>query len=143
MNNIKNLRNTYNLSQEEFAKILDVNRSMISEYENSVSDISTDNLVILADYFDVSTDYILGLTNFTMHHKLTKRTNKNRLKEIRKIKNYTQEKVSKDLYLVQTSYSRFETGIYDIPNNVLIKLSKYYNTSIDYILCRTDDKTPY
>ena len=143
MNNIKNLRITFNLNQNDFAKILNVNRSMISEYENEVTDISTDNLVKLADYFNTSTDYVLGITDDIAHHLLTQRKNKNRLKELRKHKKLTQDKISKDLYIVQTSYSRYESGIYDIPTNVLIKLGYYYKTSIDYLLCRTDDKTPY
>lgn len=31
----------------------------------------------------------------------------------------------------------------DIPTDILFKLSDYYNTSIDYILCRTNNKNPY
>ena len=40
-------------------------------------------------------------------------------------------------------YSKYETGENDIPTNILIKLSKIYKTSIDYLLNQTDEKKPY
>ena len=43
----------------------------------------------------------------------------------------------------QTGYSKYETGENDIPTNILIKLSKIYKTSIDYLLNQTDEKKPY
>ena len=43
----------------------------------------------------------------------------------------------------QTGYSKYETGENDIPTIILIKLAKYYNTSIDYLLGITDDPKPY
>lgn len=39
----------------------------------------------------------------------------------------------------QTGYSKYETGENDIPTNILIALADFYNTSIDYILGRTDN----
>ena len=43
----------------------------------------------------------------------------------------------------QTGYSKYEVGINDIPTDVLKKLANFYNTSIDYILYRTDIRKPY
>lgn len=43
----------------------------------------------------------------------------------------------------QTGYSKYETGENDIPTNILIALSNYYDTSIDYILGFTDIMIPY
>ena len=43
----------------------------------------------------------------------------------------------------QTGYSQYETETNDIPTSILIKLADYYGTSIDYLLCRTDNKSPY
>lgn len=47
------------------------------------------------------------------------------------------------LDMSQTGYSKYETGENDIPTNILIKLSKIYKTSIDYLLNQTDEKKPY
>jgi len=40
----------------------------------------------------------------------------------------------------QTGYSKYETGENDIPTAILIKLTDFYKTSIDYLLGRTDKK---
>lgn len=67
----------------------------------------------------------------------------NRLKEIREDKDYTQEYISKYLNMSQTGYSKYECGERDIPTEVLKKLAKLYNTSIDYLLYMTDERLPY
>ena len=43
----------------------------------------------------------------------------------------------------QTGYSKYETGENDIPTRILINLSLYYDTSIDYLLGITDEPKPY
>ena len=67
----------------------------------------------------------------------------NRLKLLRKENNLYQKDIASILGMSQTGYSQYETETNDIPTIVLIKLADYYNTSIDYILCRTDNKEPY
>ncbi len=47
------------------------------------------------------------------------------------------------LGMSQTGYSKYETGENDIPTAVLIKLSRFYNTSIDYLLGETAEKERY
>ncbi|HAQ63442.1 MAG TPA: hypothetical protein DCR23_03165 [Ruminococcaceae bacterium] len=44
------------------------------------------------------------------------------------------------LGMSQTGYSKYETGENDLPTEVLIKLAKFYNTSIDYLLGQTEKK---
>ena len=63
-----------------------------------------------------------------------------RLRELRDEKNLTQTEIAKMLGMSQTGYSKYETGENDIPTDVLIKLAKFYNTSIDYLLGQTDNK---
>ena len=43
----------------------------------------------------------------------------------------------------QTGYSKYETGENDIPTPILIQLSRFYDTSIDYLLGQTAYKKPY
>ena len=62
----------------------------------------------------------------------------NRLREIRKQKGYTQQKVAMDLNLSQNSISRYESGAREADYDLLVRFADYYNVSIDYILCRTD-----
>lgn len=67
----------------------------------------------------------------------------NRLKEIREDHDYTQDYVAEYLNRSQTGYSKYECGERDIPTEVLKKLAKLYNTSIDYLLYMTDERNPY
>lgn len=67
----------------------------------------------------------------------------NRLKDLREDADLNQTQIAKYLDMSQTGYSKYETGENDIPTRVLIKLAQYYKTSIDYLLCVTDEKKPY
>ncbi len=67
----------------------------------------------------------------------------NRLKELREDNDLYQKDIAKYLKMSQTGYSQYETETNDIPTEVLKKLSDYYNTSIDYLLYRTDERKPY
>ena len=67
----------------------------------------------------------------------------NRLKELREDKDLYQKDIAKILNMSQTGYSQYETETNDIPTEVLKKLSDYYNTSIDYLLYKTDIRKPY
>lgn len=67
----------------------------------------------------------------------------NRLKEIRENKDLTKTEVAKILNMSQTGYSKYEVETNDIPTEVLKKLARFYNTSIDYLLYMTDNRKPY
>lgn len=67
----------------------------------------------------------------------------NRLRELREDADLSQTKLASMLGMSQTGYSKYETEENDIPTQILIKLSKLYNTSIDYLLCQTNIKKPY
>ncbi len=57
-----------------------------------------------------------------------------RLKELRKQHKLTQQEVANKLDLKLMTYNGYENGNRELPNNVLINLSKFYNVSTDYIL---------
>lgn len=59
---IKNLRQDKDLTQKQVAKILCVSQRVYSNYECGQVEISLDSLIKLADFYKVSTDYILGRT---------------------------------------------------------------------------------
>ena len=67
----------------------------------------------------------------------------NRLKEIREDKDMSQIEIAKFLKVTQPQYSRYESGVNEIPLHKLSKLADLYNTSTDYLLYRTDERKPY
>ena len=66
-----------------------------------------------------------------------------RLKDIREDRDITQKQIADYLHIKQNTYSQYENGQRQIPIDMLIQLSKYYNTSIDYILGQTSTKERY
>lgn len=60
---IYELREDNDLKQREIAKILNCSQRVYSNYERGDLDIPTEILVKLAKYYDVSTDYILGISD--------------------------------------------------------------------------------
>lgn len=66
-----------------------------------------------------------------------------RLKDLREDRDLTQEQIALMLNVARNTYSQYENEKRQIPTEMLIKLSRFYKTSIDYILCETDDPRPY
>ena len=66
-----------------------------------------------------------------------------RLRNLREDADYTQECMAHLLNVSQRAYSRYETGERAIPLASLCLLADFYQTSVDYLLNRTDCKAPY
>ena len=64
---------------------------------------------------------------------------KNNLKLLRKSKGYTQIAVQMKTGIEQALFSKFENGERVPPTETLIRLADFYDVSIDYILCRTNN----
>lgn len=63
-----------------------------------------------------------------------------RIRDLREDNDKTQQDIADYLGMKQPQYHRYESGIRDIPTDILIALAKYYSTSTDYILGLTDEK---
>lgn len=57
---VRELRNKKNLSQTDIAKLIGVTKTQISDLENAKTSTTIEKAVVLADYFDVSLDYLVG-----------------------------------------------------------------------------------
>ncbi|MBE6708391.1 MAG: helix-turn-helix transcriptional regulator [Ruminococcaceae bacterium] len=62
---IRDLREDRDLLQKDIAKLLNCSQVCYSRYESGKRDIPTDVLIKLADFYGVTTDYILGRTDKT------------------------------------------------------------------------------
>ena len=62
-----------------------------------------------------------------------------RLRDLREDHDLSQKKLAEKLGMSQTGYSKYETGENDVPTDILIKLSRLYDVSIDYLLGETND----
>lgn len=66
-----------------------------------------------------------------------------RLKDLREDSDFTQKKIADLLHIRQNTYCQYENGQRQVPIDVLIKLSRIYDVSVDYLLDITDVSAPY
>ena len=67
----------------------------------------------------------------------------NRLRDLREDKDLKQKDVAELLKVHQTTYSDYELGRLNIPVAAIHTLADFYGVSVDYLLGRTNTKTPY
>lgn len=60
---LRQLREDNNMSQAEMSKLLGCSQQTYSRYESHTTEIPLESLIFLADYYDTSVDYLLGITN--------------------------------------------------------------------------------
>ena len=66
-----------------------------------------------------------------------------RIRDMRIDADLNQTQVAKFLGMSQTGYSKYETGENDIPTAVLIRLARFYGTSVDYLLGEAESRERY
>lgn len=71
MDRLKDLREDADLTQAELAKILGCYQTTYSRYETGITSVPIDVLIKLADFYQVSIDYITGRTNERNPYKRT------------------------------------------------------------------------
>ena len=60
---LRGLREDSDLSQTQLAKLLSCSQQTYSRYENHTTEIPLESLILLAEYYNTSVDYLLGITN--------------------------------------------------------------------------------
>lgn len=66
-----------------------------------------------------------------------------RIRDLREDHDLKQIQIADYLMCDQSLYSKYERGERDLPLEFAAKLADYYGVSVDYLLCRTNIKTPY
>lgn len=60
---LKDVREDFDLTQQEVAEILGIQQTVYSRYERGFQTIPLEHLITLANYYHISADYLLGRTN--------------------------------------------------------------------------------
>ena len=134
---LKDLREDSDATQQDIADFLKISRGNYAMYECGSNIIPLELLDKLSIKYKVSMDYLVNLSK-NKNSKNIKPMNKDKmcenLKLERKKKRFTQKQIAEYLGITQSHYATYETGRNIIPITKLIKLSKLYNTSIDFLL---------
>lgn len=144
---LKTLRQKNNLTQEQLANELNTryhlneSKATISQFEHNKRIPDLDRLINIADYFQVSLDYLCcNKSNDNVRY-----TNPGtRIKRLIK-KNGLSQKEFVDKFNEKYGYSDFEATISQYVNNKrtpeidkMVKIADFFNVTLDYIMCRTD-----
>ncbi len=66
--NLRAIREDKDISQKTIAKYLNISQNTYSQYETGVISLTAETLIKLADFYDVSIDYLLNRTNNPKKH---------------------------------------------------------------------------
>lgn len=66
-----------------------------------------------------------------------------RIRNLREDSDFTQQQMADKLFINRRTYSSYETGLRGIPIETLSKIADIFNTSVDYLIGRTDFRKPY
>ena len=143
---IKEIREDKGYTQKDIAKILNTTQQQYSKYELGIQIIPLEKINVLANFYNVNLDYLLGISNKIEHSenlKINYQKICERLLELRKENHLTQNKLSDKIGFFQTTYSSFETGVRRPTTYKLLYIVNFYNASIDYVVGRTNIKKTY
>lgn len=134
---MKDIRESYDKTQMDMANVLKVSRSTYAGWENGIDLIPLLKINEFCNYFNISLDYICGLTNTqkyeTSNLEIDKMLLGQNIKNTRIKNNDTQENVAKTIGVDQSNYSKYELGKILIHTYPLIEFAKHYNISIDWL----------
>ena len=160
-NTLKTMRMDKTNTQQEIAELIGCSRISYISYENGSRSIPLKGLVILTAYYNVSADFLLGRTpykrpypacpeaapenpetepstamsvNIMSAKAMSVKTTARIIKSLRKNSRATQKQVADFLGCTQSGYCCYESGKREISSDTAVKLSVYYNVSVDYIL---------
>ena len=133
---IKDIREDKDITQEQMASIMKVNRSTYSMWEIGLSFMSVEQLCNFANYFGYSIDYVLGLSNnrkCNINNDFSYKTLGENIKTLRIKNNYSQCYLANKMKVTQACIVRWEKGITKISIPNLYELSKIFNVSLNDI----------
>ncbi len=134
---LKEIREDRNLTQEDIAQKLNVERSTYAGWETGKDSIPLRRLNKLSDYYEVSVDYLTGLSNVTNTYRVIDLDAKvvgHNLKSLRKKHNLLQKDIYSLLNTTSSTYSAYETGKILIKTDFLFSICKNYQESMDKVL---------
>ena len=139
---MKEIRLDSDKKQQEVADFMGIKRSTYAVLENNHNIIPLKRLNDFANYFDVSIDYVFGLTNNVQYPNSKKEINREvtrqRLRQVRKENNYTQSKLAKFLNTSPSVWCDYERGRYLVSTTFIYQFAQKFNVSVDWLLGKID-----
>ena len=146
---LKGLRKSHGFTQDEVANEVEINRVNLSHYENGKREPDIRTIAILAEFYGVSTDFLIGNGLHAFHGfepvsnwdgiKLHGEDFPARMKFARKLKGQSQLAVAKSLGIPQSTLAKYELGQLQPSIETLAKITLYYRIQADWLLGLTEE----
>ena len=141
---IRYIRKTYDLTQNDLALILNLNKTSISHIERNDRIIPIEHLITFSDYLNLSIDYILGLNEIKKYKDQVSGIDLNKMaesiKDICQTNHLTNLALATVIHSCESNIRNYKKGKYLILTTFLLELHAKYNYSIDWILGKTSNK---
>lgn len=134
---LKDLMYEAEIRTPALAKKTNIDQSVISKFLRAERMPSVKSLVTLADFFNCSTDYILGLTDFPDERTYPPRPPfGQRLNFLLEHFQVTKYRLEKQTGFSEETVNRWQRGKYEPTAESLVRLAEYFGCSTDFILGR-------
>ena len=148
---LKMLRSDKEITQIQLSEILDTAKSNISKYEADTIEPNISMLCKLAKYFNVSVDYLIGISNEKLSYGMTSYSSVSNKLDIscgesiaywiRKT-GLGDDEITKQLGITEKLLENYRSGKEDMPLDILVTLSKLCGVSTDCLLGLRDRSRP-
>lgn len=137
-NRLMDIREENDLTQDKVGELNNVTRTVISKWENGKEIIPMEHLNTYSNYFNVSFDYLMGLSrkkkydnviNIDLDLKLIG----TRIKKVREDNNLTLRDLAEILNTSSSTISAYETGKTLILTSFALEICKKYKLSLDWL----------
>lgn len=144
-NRINDIREEYDLTQQELANIIGGSRVNISNWENDKEIPNIQRINKMVDHFHMSLDYMFYLSKDKTYDEIKKGTLDRkitglRLKEFREENKLTLKTLASELNTTSSTLSAYETGKNMLLTAFAIQICKKYKVSMDWLYGKIDLK---
>jgi len=136
---IKQLRKERKLTQRELADKLGISHGSVALYETGDRKPDPEMINKIADFFDVTVDYLFGRTEHKREIVVDNIALPHRLKQLREQRKWTQSQLGEKLGVSSATINRYEKGIRHPDPEILMKLVDLFDVSMDWLYGRTDN----
>lgn len=121
------------LSRLSLSKKLSISSTTINDYFNKSLYPQIDIALKMANYFNCSLDFLLGLSDEYQNNIKNDKSFIETFDELKNSKNIPIAKIMKELKMSEYNYYRWKNGLFPRTYN-LIDIAKYFNISVDYLV---------
>jgi len=147
---LKKLRKSLGLTQQQFADKVKISRSLLSQIEGGRSGLTLDRALEICQIINISIDELTGITIAANHKSsilqlaatpttTTMGTPNDRLKQFRTEMHMSQKDFASKMGLQPSYYTEFESGKRPITVRIVETVKKLYNLSADWVLYGIDN----